>query len=193
MKHYILFPIFLLFYVQIIAQITFDISEFEFGEDSIVSMSVGDPDNNLKDDIFVTLNGKNLVYKLQNGTNGFTKTVYLSKDEPEIFKIVSLNGGDDIVYTEKGKSNINIMYGKDEYYAEKRFLGSLELDSSILIKSIGSVNPEEYIFSNILLYAVDQNNSFHIYTISASSFNGIAPYFQKMCIRDRYHNTQWRW
>lgn len=184
MKHYILFPIFLLFYVQIIAQITFDISEFEFGQDSIVSMSVGDPDNNLRDDIFVTLNGKNLVYKLQNGTNGFTKTVYLSKDEPEIFKIVSLNGGDDIVYTEKGKSNINIMYGKDEYYAEKRFLGSLELDSSILIKSIGSVNPEEYIFSNILLYAVDQNNTFHIYTISASSFNGIAPYFQNSVATD---------
>ena len=82
MKHYILFPIFLLFYVQIIAQITFDISEFEFGEDSKVSMSVGEPDNHLKDYIFVTLNVKHLVYKLQNGTNGFTNTVYLTKDEP---------------------------------------------------------------------------------------------------------------
>ncbi|MBK8668683.1 MAG: hypothetical protein IPN89_04130 [Saprospiraceae bacterium] len=178
MRHYTLLLVFLLFYMQMNAQITFDISEFEFGQDSIVSMSVGDPDNNLKDDIFITVADKNLVYKLQNGTNGFTKTIYLSKDEPELFRIVSLNGGDDIVYTEKGKSDIHLMYGKDDYYVEKRYWGALELDSSVLLKSIGSVNPEEYIYSNILLYGVDQNNTFQIYRVSASSFNSIAPYFQ---------------
>lgn len=155
------------------AQVLFDVENFSFSDDTIISMSVGDPDNNGKDDIFVTVNNKNLVYKLQNNGGQFSKTPYLSKDKPDLFSIVSLNGEDDIVYTEKDKSTIHLMYGKDSYYTEKAYITGVDLGSSVQIKSIGDVQPAENVFSNRFLYAVDQNNIFHILAVYTGSFNSV--------------------
>ncbi len=173
MKHNTLCLIFLFFLNQVQSQLLFDVESFNFSEDTIISMTVGDPDNNGKDDIFVTVSNKNLIYKLQNNGVQFSKTPYLSKEKPDIFSIISLNGEDDIVYTEKDKSTIHLMYGKDSYYNEKSYIAGIDLGTSAQIKSIGDVQPVENLYSNRFLYAIDQNNLFHILAIYTGSFNSV--------------------
>lgn len=173
MKHNTLCLIFLFFLNQVQSQLLFDVESFNFSEDTIISMTVGDPDNNGKDDIFVTVHNKNLIYKLQNNGTQFSKTPYLSKDKPELISMVSLNGGDDIAYTEKGKSTLNLLYGKDSYYTEKSQIQAITLDTIIRIKSIGTVNRNENTAWNRLLYATDQNNSIHLFQVLNGSFNSV--------------------
>lgn len=158
---------------SLFSQVLFDVESFNFNQDTIISMSVGDPDQDGKDDIFVTIHNSNLVQKLRNNGSQFTKTPYFSKEKPDIFTILSLNGEDDIVYTEKGKSTVHMMYGKDSYYTEKAYITGVDLGSSVQIKSIGDVQPATNIFSNRFLYAIDQNSTIHILPVYNGSFNSV--------------------
>ncbi|MBK9254856.1 MAG: T9SS type A sorting domain-containing protein [Saprospiraceae bacterium] len=165
--------IFLLFLDKASAQIPFNIQEFSVSEDSIISLSVGDPDADGKDDIFITLKGRNAIYKLRNnGGNSFSIVNYLTAPEPQLVKITTLNGGDDILYTRKSTSGVHILYGKDEWNAERKVgpvVGKDSVNNLVAITSVGSWYPTGS--SSPLLFLQDGEGTVYIFAIRISSFN----------------------
>ena len=120
-------------------QIPFNIQEFST-EDSIISLSVGDPDTDGKDDIFITIKDHNDIYKLRNiGGNNFSIVNYLTVPEPQLIKITTLNGGDDIAYTRKNSSGVHLLFGKDQWNTEKKVGPVVGKDTIKDIQSIASI------------------------------------------------------
>ncbi len=156
-------------------QIPFNIQEFST-EDSIISLSVGDPDTDGKDDIFITIKDHNDIYKLRNiGGNNFSIVNYLTVPEPQLIKITTLNGGDDIAYTRKNSSGVHLLFGKDQWNTEKKVgpvVGKDTIKDIQSIASIGSWYPTGS--SPPLFFIQDMHGKIYCFGILISSLNNFS-------------------